>query len=69
MNEVFTLISIIALIAGIVWALMRVADAIFNIIAIRNNNEYPDTGSQKHGIVYNKETHKLEADNSFIPPL
>jgi len=68
MNEYFTLFAAIALIGGIVWALMRLADSIFNIFAIRRNNKYPDTGCQKHGIVYNKETHKLEADNSFIPP-
>jgi len=44
MNEYLKLFAAIALICAIVWALMRLMDAINKIFEIHHKDKYPDTG-------------------------
>jgi len=45
----------------------KFVESIYNFIALGKKN-YGDVTRQKHGIVFNKKTNKLEADQSLIVP-
>ena len=64
---IFTLMTIIAAVI-IVWTLIKIVEKIFNIKALVYASRNPDVTKQKHGIVYNKKTKRLEADQSPITP-
>ncbi len=62
------LLGIIGLAIIGVFALKRLFFAILNLRALIEYKKNPDPINQRHGIVYNKKTGKLEADQSPILP-
>jgi hypothetical protein len=67
--KVFLAIIIVGIAVAIgVWALTKLIETIYNIKALRDDSLHPDASTQKQGIVYNKDTKKLEADQSTITP-
>jgi len=68
-GEIILIISIIALTVVVVWTLMRFSVMILNIKAINKSKQSPDFRNRKQGMVVNKKTHRLEADQSFVTPL
>ncbi|MDR2498004.1 MAG: hypothetical protein LBD28_01005 [Tannerellaceae bacterium] len=68
MALVIMILIAIVLFATIAWALIKVVEKVYNIIVIISASRNPDVTKQKHGIVYNKKTKKLEADQSPITP-
>jgi hypothetical protein len=62
---VFTLISVPVL-SFVGWAVIKFIEAVFNVIALspKNRMHLP----QRCGMIFNPETEKIEADNSYIPP-
>jgi flagellar biogenesis protein FliO len=68
MSIVVKIIAVIALGVFAMYLLRRLAENIVKLnISLRKNNMY-DVSKQKHSIVYNKRTGKLEADQSLILP-
>ena len=65
---ILKLIGIIAFVILGVFSLKRLIFAILNLNALRQYKKHPDPISQRHGIIYNKRTGKLEADQSPILP-
>jgi hypothetical protein len=53
---------------GIVWAIIELTKVYYNFKALRYASRYPSVSKHKHGIIYNKKTKKLEADQSPITP-
>ena len=68
MKVILTVLITIAACAIVVWALTRLVETIYNIKALRKAARCPDETKQQQGIIYNKRTHKLEADQSPITP-
>ncbi len=50
------------------YAVKKIIRTILNLRALNQYRKSPDPINQRHGIVYNKETNKLEADQSPILP-
>lgn len=65
---ILKLIGIIAFVILGVFSLKRLFFAILNLNALRQYKKHPDPMNQRHGIVYNRKTKKLEADQSPILP-
>lgn len=65
------ILSIIAIIcAGVctVIAVNKLIKSLLNITTLLQKENFHDGTKQKHGIVYNTKTKKLEADQSLILP-
>lgn len=62
------ILAIIILTIAIMFFTKKFVENILNLIFILNKKNRYDISNQKHGIVLNKETKKLEADNSIILP-
>jgi hypothetical protein len=52
----------------VVFAVGKIGEEYYNIKALRDGTRHPDRTKQKTGIVYNKKTKTLEADQSTITP-
>lgn len=64
-------LKIIALIVGtlfIMFFLKKIVESICNLSVLLRKKNYYDVTKQRHGIVINKKTKKLEADQSLILP-
>jgi hypothetical protein len=64
-------LKIIALVAGtilIMFFLKKIMESICNLIILLGKKNYYDVTKQRQGIVINKKTKKLEADQSIILP-
>ena len=46
----------------------KFVESIFNLIFILKKKNWYDVSNQRHGIILNNETKKLESDNSIILP-
>lgn len=69
-HETMVIVRIMAIIVlGIAttYFAKKFIESIYNFIALGKKN-YADVTRQKHGIVFNKKTNKLEADQSLIVP-
>jgi hypothetical protein len=64
---IITLITIVS-ISVIVWAAIKLAEKIYNIIVLSHASKNPNPDKQHHGLTYNKKTKKLEGNNSTITP-
>jgi len=64
---IFSLITIVATIA-IVWILKKMLETYYNIKALRRSSNVTDETKKRSGIVYNKKSKKLEADEAIILP-
>lgn len=62
------LLEIILLTIVALYAVKKIIFAILNLRALNQYRKSPDSISQRQGIVYNKRTKKLEADQSPILP-
>lgn len=65
---ILKLLGIIVLAIVGVFCLKRLFFAVLNLRALINYKKHPESINQRHGIVYNKKTGKLEADQSPILP-
>ena len=61
------ILAIIALSVAIMFLSKKIIEGVLNVKALNEKN-FHDVTRQKHGIVYNKKTQKLEADQSLILP-
>ena len=52
----------------IMYLIKKLVENIANLSVLLRKKNYYDVSKQKHGIVYNKKTKKLEADQSLILP-
>lgn len=68
MIYILKLIGIIVLLILAIFSLKRAFYCILNIIALKKYEKDPSSLPHKGGIVFNKKTGKLEADNSPILP-
>lgn len=66
--EIFKLIAFIFISIAVIFSLKRAFYALKNIKALKNYEQDPDPINQRHGMVFNKKTGKLEADQSPILP-
>lgn len=62
------LLKIILLTIVAIYAIIKIILAILNLRALNQYRKSPDAIHQRQGIVYNKRTKKLEADQSPILP-
>lgn len=62
------ILAIIILTIAIMFFTKKFVESIFNLIFMLKKKNWYDVSSQRHGIVLNNETKKLEADNSIILP-
>lgn len=68
MSIIMKLLAIIILTIAIMFFTKKIVESIFNLkMSLRRKNYY-DVSNQRHGIVLNKKTKKLEADQSLILP-
>ena len=68
MSIVIKVLAIIFLTIAIMFFIKKFVESIFNLnMSLRGKNYY-DVSNQRHGIVLNKRTKKLEADQSLILP-
>ena len=59
----------VILLGGVAMFLVKgLVEAIINLNVIKHEKQMPDLAKQRNGIVYNKKTKKLEADQSLILP-
>jgi len=68
-REFLMVITIIAIMFVVAFMLTKLWTITLNIMAYNKSRRQPDLRNQKQGIVFNKKTGKLEADQSFITPL
>jgi hypothetical protein len=61
-------LAIILLTIAIMFFTKKIVENIFNLNILLRRKNYYDVSNQKHGIVLNKKTKKLEADQSIILP-
>lgn len=64
-------LKIVALVVGtilIMFFLKKIMESICNLSVLLRKKNYYDVTKQRHGIVINKKTKKLEADQSLILP-
>lgn len=66
--KILIVIAIILLACAFIFCVKRIIYAILNLIELRHFNRTADPINQRHGIVFNKTTQKLEADQSPILP-
>lgn len=52
----------------LMYLIKKLVENIANLSILLRKKNYYDVSKQKHGIVYNKKTKKLEADQSLILP-
>lgn len=52
----------------IMYLIKKLVESIANLSILLRKRNYYDVSKQKDGIVYNKKTKKLEADQSLILP-
>lgn len=67
MSIIIKILIIIALGVITMFFIKKFIESIFNLIASREKNSY-DLSRQREGIVLNKDTKRLEADQSLILP-
>ena len=61
-------LAVVLLTIVIMFFIRKLVESVFNLtFMLRKKNLY-DVSNQRHGIVLNKETKKLEADQSIILP-
>jgi len=61
-------LAVVLLTIVIMFFIRKLVESVFNLtFMLRKKNSY-DVSNQRHGIVLNKETKKLEADQSIILP-
>ncbi len=68
MDMITKLILIAGILTLIVFFAIRLAKTYYNIKALRDPRNLYDITKQREGMVYNKDTEQLEADQSFILP-
>lgn len=64
-------LKIVALVVGtilIMFFLKKIVESICNLSVLLRKKNYYDVTKQRNGIVINKKTKKLEADQSLILP-
>ena len=64
-------LKIVALVVGtilIMFFLKKIVESVCNLSVLLRKKNYYDVTKQRHGIVINKKTKKLEADQSLILP-
>lgn len=64
-------LKIFALIIGtilIIFFLKKIVESICNLSILLRKKNYYDVTKQRHGVVINKKTKKIEADQSLILP-
>ena len=64
--EILKLIGIIFLSIVALFCLKRIVFILFNLRALNQYRKNPDPINERHGMVFNKKTNKLEADQSII---
>lgn len=65
---ILKLLGILIFAIAAVFCIKRMVACIMNIIALNNYRKNPDPLNQRHGMVLNKKTGELEADQSPILP-
>ena len=60
--------AIIVLCIAIVFFIRKFIESLFNLKVLLSKNNRNDVSKQRHGMVLNKKTGKLEADQSVILP-
>jgi len=64
----FKVLAVVLLTIVIMFFIRKLVESVFNLtFMLRKKNLY-DVSNQRHGIVLNNETKKLEADQSIILP-
>lgn len=66
--EVVKLIGIVILAVVALFSLKRIVFGILNLRALRSYRRDANPINQRHGMVFNRRTRKLEADQSPILP-
>ena len=64
-------LKIVALVVGtilIMFFLKKIVESVCNLSVLLRKKNYYDVTKQRHGIVINKKTKKLESDQSLILP-
>lgn len=68
MNPIYSVAIILGLGFLAMFLVKKLIEAVINIIVLHKESKHPDLAKQCHGIVYNTESGKLEADRSLIVP-
>lgn len=64
----FRIIGLVVTSIIIMYLIKKLVESIANLSILLRKGNYYDVSKQKDGIVYNKKTKKLEADQSLILP-
>lgn len=68
MTALFSVVALLVL-GGVASFLMKkLIETIINISIINKESKCPNLSKQRHGIIFNTKTNKLEADQSLILP-
>ena len=66
MKTVLFIILLIAASVIVIYAARKVIEGVANLVIVLNRRKRPDLPVQRNGIVFNKKTGKLEADQTCI---
>ncbi len=68
MKLITTCITLVLLTVVAMLCVKKIVECILNIKVLNKKENHYDVAKQRNGIVYNKKTKKLEADQSIILP-
>jgi hypothetical protein len=68
MSIVMKVLAVVFITVAIMFFIKRLVESIFNLKISLRQKSYYDVSNQRHGIVLNKKTKRLEADQSVILP-
>jgi len=61
-------LAVVLLTIGIMFFIKKLVESVINLIYLSKDKNFYDVSNQKHGVVLNKKTKRLEADQSVILP-
>ena len=61
-------LAFVLLTIGIMFFIKKLVESVINLIYLSKDKNFYDVSNQKHGVVLNKKTKRLEADQSVILP-
>lgn len=68
MPFVFKVLAVVLLTIAIMFFIKKLVESVINLSYLSKDKNLYDVSNQKHGVVLNKKTKKLEADQSVILP-
>ena len=68
MPFVLKVLAVVLLTIAIMFFIKKLVESVINLSYLSKDKNLYDVSNQKHGVVLNKKTQKLEADQSVILP-